>query len=73
MLFFVAGAIKLVVAGAFARDAGLPPLILMVLGMAEVAGALVVALPALRRIGHGLASLAAAGLIVDGVAVSRRG
>jgi DoxX-like family len=65
LLFLFAGVMKLVAPAAeLAQQSPLPPLFIKFIGLAEVAGALGLVLPGLLRIGRGLTSLAAAGLVI---------
>src|SRR5215212_2643062 len=65
LLFLFAGGVKLAAPTAeLAQQSPLPPLFLELIGLAEVAGALGLVLPGLLRIGRGLTSLAAAGLVI---------
>lgn len=65
LVFLSAGGMKLVAPmAALAQQGPLPPLFLKFIGLCEVAGALGLILPGLMRVGRGLTSLAAAGLVV---------
>ena len=66
LVFLSAGGMKLVTPmAALAQQAPmLPPLFLKFIGLCEVAGALGLILPGLVRVGRGLTSLAAAGLVI---------
>jgi hypothetical protein len=65
LLFLFAGGMKLATpAAALAQQAPLPPLFLKFIGLAEIAGALGLILPGVVRVGRGLTSLAAAGLVI---------
>ena len=65
LLFLFAGGVKLAAPAAeLAQQSPLSPLLLKLIGLAEVAGALGLVLPGLLRIGRGLTSLAAAGLVL---------
>jgi uncharacterized membrane protein YphA (DoxX/SURF4 family) len=65
LLFLFAGFMKLAApATELAQQSPLPPLFLKFIGLAELAGGLGLVLPGLLRIGRGLTSLAAAGLVI---------
>ena len=65
LVFLSAGGMKLAApAATLAQQSPLPPLFLKLIGLAEVAGALGLILPGLVRVGRGLTSIAAAGLVV---------
>jgi uncharacterized membrane protein YphA (DoxX/SURF4 family) len=65
LVFLSAGGMKLAAPmAALAQQSPLPPLFLKFIGLAEVAGALGLILPGLVRVGRGLTSLAAAGLVI---------
>jgi hypothetical protein len=65
VVFLFAGGMKLATpAATLAQQSPLPPLFLEFIGLAEIAGALGLILPGLVRVGRGLTSLAAAGLVI---------
>ncbi|HVU49061.1 MAG TPA: DoxX family protein [Polyangia bacterium] len=65
LVFLFAGGMKLAApAAALAQRSPLPPSFLKLVGLCEIAGALGLVLPGLLRIGRGLTSLAAAGLVL---------
>jgi hypothetical protein len=65
LLFLFAGGVKLAAPMVeLAQQSPLPPLFIKFIGLAEAAGALGLVLPGLLRIGRGLTSLAAAGLVI---------
>jgi uncharacterized membrane protein YphA (DoxX/SURF4 family) len=65
LVFLSAGGMKLAAPmAALAQQSPLPPLFLKFIGLCEVAGALGLILPGLVRVGRGLTSLAAAGLVI---------
>ena len=65
LLFLFAGGVKLAAPAAeLAQQSSLSPLFLKFIGLAEVAGALGLVLPGILRVGRGLTSLAAAGLVI---------
>ncbi len=65
LVFLSAGGMKLAAPmAALAQQGPLPPLFLKFIGVCEVAGALGLILPGLVRVGPGLTSLAAAGLVI---------
>jgi len=66
LVFLFAGGMKLAMPmAALAQQAPmLPPLFVKFIGVCEVAGALGLILPGLVRVGRGLTSLAAAGLVI---------
>ncbi len=65
LVFLFAGGMKLAApAAALAQQSPLPPLFLKFIGLAEIVGALGLILPGLVRVGRGLTSLAAAGLVI---------
>ena len=65
LVFLSAGGMKLAAPmAALAQQGPLPPLFLKFIGLCEVAGALGLILPGLVRVGRGLTSLAAAGLVI---------